>query len=213
MAIRLGSVNPNAFRVGTQTPSRIFLGNDLVWPAFTPQEQIFNVVGAYTYNIPANCRFIDVILLGGGGGGKGLGLIGLWGEGGKAGTWQAFTLQRGVHIPWSATQIVGQIGAGGAQSNTSGGNGGSGEPTTAVVPVFGTVAAAGGDGGTQQNLDTPGKSPGNITHNGRTYVGGAQQNSPQTAGNPPGGGGGGATITFGRGGAGARGQAWFYAYI
>ncbi|QDP44873.1 hypothetical protein SEA_POCAHONTAS_5 [Mycobacterium phage Pocahontas] len=218
MAIRFGNVNPTTFRVGTLTPTRIFLGTNLVWPEIPTPETIFSTAGAYTYNIPAGARFIDVILLGGGGGGRGMALADAWGKGGDGGTWQSVTLERGVHIPWSTTQITGTVGAGGTAGAGSwgfgnGGPGGDGGATTAAATGWAGLSAAGGAGGKVADITSvAGKSPGNRTHNSRTYTGGAQQNMQSTAGNPPGGGGCGAQTSTNPGGAGARGQAWFFAY-
>lgn len=61
-------------------------------------------------------------------------------------------------------------------------------------------------------LSVAGKSPGDRTYNDQLYIGGAQQNSAGGNGNAPGGGGAGAQVSAQSGGAGARGQAWFFAY-
>ncbi|AOT25509.1 hypothetical protein SEA_MARGO_5 [Mycobacterium phage Margo] len=224
MAIRLGSVNPNAFRVGTQSPSRIFLGDKQVWPEFTEVRQQITTAGSYTFNIPAGCLFIDVILLGGGGGGQGMGSATAWGQGGWAGSWGIWTLRRGIDIPWSTTQITGVVGAGGTAgpgfSLSGTGAGGAGGNTTAVATGWaGTHVANGGAGGNNRNLDTTGKSPGTQTVNGINYVGGAEAFNAvggSAAGNIYGGGGQAAMISIGffgnAGGAGARGTAWFRAY-
>ncbi|ASW31265.1 hypothetical protein SEA_FRED313_5 [Mycobacterium phage Fred313] len=220
MAIRLGSVNPNAFRVGTQTPSRIFLGNDQVWPEFTEVRQQFSTAGAYTFNIPAGCLYIDVILLGGGGGGRSMPLAGVGGEGGRAGTWSTYTLRRGVDIPWSTAQITGTVGAGGAGGAAAvGANPGKpGGATTATATGVGTLSAAGGAGGGNA-FDPNGQGAGSRTVNGVLYQGGAERASVGTglAGNPPGGGGTASQVSLfiigTAGGNGAPGSAWFRAYV
>ncbi|ATN92161.1 hypothetical protein SEA_TIPSYTHETREX_31 [Mycobacterium phage TipsytheTRex] len=202
--------------LGTVPILKVSLGETLIWPGFTPIPTTFTTVGSYTYNIPDGCTFIDVILIGGGGGGKGMALFDGWGRGGDAGSWATATLQRGVHIPLSVTQITGVIGAGGAfgdGSATAGRGGGPGGNTTAIATGWAGLTAAGGAGGTVVDvLSVAGKSPGDRTYNGQLYVGGAQQNAGSGNGLAPGGGGAGAQTSTMDGGAGARGQAWFYAY-
>ncbi|AGK85991.1 hypothetical protein Chy4_0029 [Mycobacterium phage Chy4] len=201
---------------------KVSLGNDQVWPAFDPVLTPITAVGAYTYNIPAQAEFIDVILLGAGGGGQGMGSATAWGQGGFGGSWVTATLRRGVDIPWAVTQITGVIGAGG----TAGpgyifgqtGAGGKGGDTTATFSGGGTLIAAGGAGGNSRNLDFGGKSPNpaDMVYRDRTYEGGAEQITPSGIGYAPGGGGAAATVSVGitglAGGPGARGQAWFLAY-
>ncbi|ACE79935.1 hypothetical protein Pukovnik_8 [Mycobacterium phage Pukovnik] len=223
MAIRLGGINP-LFRVGTQTPSRIFIGDRQAWPEFAEVRQQFTATGNYTFPIPAGCVFIDVILLGGGGGGQGMGNATAWGKGGEAGDWQIVTLRRGVDIPWTATTITGSVGVGGKAGDGglylgNNGPGGPGGNTTAVITGLGTLTALGGAGGHERNLDTAGRSPGTQNVNGIDYVGGAEVNgiAGSQAGSPPGGGGQASRTSTGffgiAGGAGARGQAWYRAYI
>ncbi|QBP29685.1 minor tail protein [Mycobacterium phage Typha] len=193
------------------------VGSDSGTAGFAPHAALaatYTTVGAYTFTIPVWCRYIDVILLGGGGGGKGMATAGFWGQGGRAGVWTSVTLERGVHIPWTAIQITGTVGAGGTPgqgSFLSAGNGGPGGATTASAAGWAGASAAGGAGGTAQNFtDNSGLSPGNRTHNGVTYTGGSLALIGN--GNAPGGGGAGAQVSTGNGGAGARGQAWFYCY-
>ncbi|ADB93702.1 hypothetical protein REDROCK_8 [Mycobacterium phage RedRock] len=219
MGIYLGSTALNTFRVGTQTPDRIFLGNDLVWPDITPVPQSFTAAGAWQWFFPVNCRFIDIIILGGGGGGQGSGSSFINGLGGNAGSWNAVTLKRGVDIPWDLAVISGVIGNGGGGGNWGFGAipglpGGAGGDTTATATGIGTLTAAGGNGvigagnmtGKSPGNFTwngrlyvgagnmTGKSPGNFTWNGRLYVGGAERprggsGTTNVPGNPPGGGG------------------------
>ena len=175
----------------------------------TPQITSYTSSGSYTYTIPVWATIVDVILLGGGGAGKGMALFDAWTEGGEAGHWTVTRLVRGVDIPWGTTQITGTVGAGG---NDSSGNGNPGGASTATGTGMSTLTGAGGPGGNQSNLDTPGKSPGNQTFNGETYVGGEQQNFQSQDGNAPGGGGAGARVSLMRGGKGAVGRIWFKAY-
>ncbi|ASW31354.1 hypothetical protein SEA_LOKK_9 [Mycobacterium phage Lokk] len=225
MPISLGSTDLTNLRVGAVTPDRIFLGNSLVWPAYTETTQIFATVGSSVYDIPANCRFIDIVLLGGGGGGAGGNNANGDGQGGKPSVFVTRTLVRGIDIPWSVTQITVTVGAGGSAGAGGVGSGGPGG-TTSVSTVTGfTLSSVGGTGGVGINPfqgTTPigdGVLP--VTFNGILYQGGASVGSANpsgvgAAGNPPGGGaggGGGNIIVQGNpGGAGGRGQAWIRAY-
>ncbi|ATE84749.1 hypothetical protein OKCENTRAL2016_5 [Mycobacterium phage OKCentral2016] len=119
MAIYLGNTKLTNFRVGTQTPDRIFLGNELVWPDFTPVPQQYSSAGAWQFVIPANCRFIDVILLGGGGGGQASAAWLNVGQPGAPGSWNGVTLKRGVDIPWDLAVISGVVGGGGGGGQAS----------------------------------------------------------------------------------------------
>ncbi|AIS74085.1 minor tail protein [Mycobacterium phage Anubis] len=219
MPIYLGSTALNNFRVGTQTPDRIFHGDELVWPAFTEATTEFTTVGAYTYYIPANCRFLDIIVLGGGGGGQASLALFNVGASGLPGTWSGVTLKRGVDIPWGLAQITGNVADGGP-----GGLGPSilpgawGEASTANYTLLNgssaTLTANGGSGGIgwADRNGARGKSPGNFTWNGKLYVGGAAATGDNQPGKPPGGSGSGHYPGFGSGQNGARGQVWIRAY-
>jgi len=176
-------------------------------PSFAPTLSIYDVVGTFTYNIPWWANYLDLIALGGGGGGKGLGLVGVWGNGGRAGGWGLVTLQRGNQIPWTTTTLSVTVGGGGSGGSSSGGNGGDGGGSS----VVGYVGGAGGAGSTTTGLDANGNSPGNQTWNGVQYNGGGSVGA-LTNGDPPGGGGGGSTVTLTAGRPGARGQVWIRAY-
>uniref|UniRef100_A0AAU8GL56 Minor tail protein n=1 Tax=Mycobacterium phage Farewell TaxID=3158893 RepID=A0AAU8GL56_9CAUD len=203
--------------IGTVTDSGA--GADTATAGFAshaPLAATFTTAGAYTFTIPVWCRYIDVILLGGGGGGRGMITIGAWGEGGWGGNWAVYTLERGVHIPWTARIITGVVGAGGAGS-AAGFNparGQTGGSTTAATNGW-SGTATGGVGG-QNAIDPNGRavSPLTQTVSGQTYTGGAERAAGASGnpGNPPGGGGAAAEFTGQAGGAGARGQAWFYCY-
>ncbi|WXX09743.1 minor tail protein [Mycobacterium phage MS619] len=209
-----GLVVPN-LSLGATPILKVSLGAEQVWPSFDPVSQTFTTTGSYTFNIPSGCMFIDVVLIGGGGGGQGMGSATAWGQGGRAGAWNSFTLVRGVDIPMGTLTITGSVGVGGtggAGNFLSGNPGGPGGSTTATAAGMTTRTAAGGAGGNNRNLDFGGQSPGDITLNGRLYQGGAVQGIPSSGGNPPGGGGSASTVSLIGGGAGARGQAWFYAY-
>ncbi|AQT28407.1 hypothetical protein PBI_BLUEBIRD_5 [Mycobacterium phage BlueBird] len=216
MPIYLGSTALNNFRVGTQTPDRIFLGNELVWPDFSEITQSFTTAGAYAFNIPANCRYIDIIALGGGGGGQASAALFNYGAPGAPGQYQAVTLKRGVDIPWGVTQITGTVGDGGTAWTIYGAiPGGPGGNTTATFTGGSTLTASGGAGGlgwaTASGSRGPG--PGNFTWNGKLYVGGglADQGAVK-AGKPPGGAGSGNYPGAGGAGPGAPGAVWIRAY-
>ncbi|QXN73845.1 hypothetical protein SEA_EAGLEPRIDE_6 [Mycobacterium phage Eaglepride] len=214
MPIYLGSTALNNFRVGTQTPDRIFLGNDLVWPAFTEITETFTAT-PWQFLIPANCRYLDVIVLGGGGGGQASAALFNYGAPGAPGSWNGITLQRGVDIPWDIAAIAGVIGGAGAGGiGPSVIPGGPGGDTTATITGIGSLVGAGGAGGLGWAASPTagrGKSPGNFTFNGKTYIGGAAVTSNGGAGQPPGGSGSGSP-QFSSGANGARGQAWVRAY-
>ncbi|QBP30513.1 hypothetical protein SEA_CHARM_32 [Mycobacterium phage Charm] len=216
MALQLGGTLIGSGKVflGSTAVQKIYLGTTQVWPSFNPVGQTFATAGAYTYNIPAGCSFIDVILMGGGGGGKSFGLAGAYADGGDPGQWYLATLVRGVDIPFATTQIAGVVGVGGTggAGGFTSNNGGNGGNTTAVATGMTTRTAAGGLGATTRTLSIlgPGPSPSSQTLSGQTYNAGAT--ALTGAGNAPGGAGCGTTISTTAGSAGARGQAWFYAY-
>lgn len=162
----------------------------------------FTTVGANNYPIPVWCRYIDVVLIGGGEAGtNGSFATGLGGDEGK---WATFTLERGVHIPWTATTITITVGAGGAS------NGADGGASTAAAPGWAGLSAAGGSGGGGIGA-WAGNAASNLTYNGVLYPGGSGGSTGGGTGGTPGGGGGGGNI-FGNGGAGGRGQGWCRAY-
>ena len=169
-----------------------------------PSLTIFNSPGQFTYFIPNNTTHIDVILLGGGGGGGGGSLI--TGQGGSSGSWAATTLVRGTHIPTETqllTGIVGAGGAGGVVGQTDNGFDG-------VASQLGNLVAAGGEG-SGRTTSVIGQGSATYTFNNRTYTGSSDTTQFGQPGVAPGGGGAGGFL-FSPGGAGGRGQAWFYAY-
>lgn len=162
----------------------------------------FTTVGANNYPIPVWCRYIDIVLIGGGEAGtNGSFATGLGGDEGK---WATFTLERGVHIPWTATIITITVGAGGAS------NGADGGASTAAASGWAGLSAAGGSGGGGIGA-WAGNAATNLTYNGVLYPGGAGGATSGGTGGTPGGGGGGGGI-FGNGGPGGRGQGWCRAY-
>lgn len=165
--------------------------------------------------IPPGCRYIDIILLGGGGGGAGgsQGAPGWDGNGGKSGSYNAYRWDRGPgRNTWAQLEFyIGVGGSGGARKSGTGGNGG----TTSVV-ITGTsetLTAAGGAGGSGTSLGggvsgaQNGKAPGNYTFQGKTASGGGENGGVPGAGGK-GGGGSVWPTNPGSGSDGARGQAW-----
>lgn len=178
--------------------------------------------GTYTFNIPVQCRYIDVIILGAGGGGASSGTFyTLKGYPGKAGLWATVTLERGVHIPWTAISITIKVGTGGARGSggATGTAGSAGASTiltyTNLAGTTVTVTAIGGAGGIANltgTSDNVGRSPGNKIYNGIQYTGGVEQTGNGATGNTPGGGGSGGAAFGGAGGVGAPGGGWVRAY-
>ncbi|QGJ87735.1 hypothetical protein SEA_BIANCATRI92_8 [Mycobacterium phage BiancaTri92] len=210
-----GAVRTN-FRLGNVTPDRIFMGNELVFPAFTEVTQQFNTAGDYAFNIPFNCRFLDVIVLGGGGAGQASAAFLNYGQPGAPGSWAGVTLKRGVDIPWGVLQITGTVGAGGAAWTIYGAiPGGPGGASTATFTGGGTLQGNGGAGGVgwATAAGSRGPGPGNFTWNGKLYVGGglADQGAVKN-GLPPGGAGSGNYPGGGGAGNGAPGSVWIRAY-
>lgn len=208
---RLASVQ--SVSVGDTPVTKISVGDQVVWP-FTPELAAFTTAGAYTYNIPAGCSKIGVILLGAGSGGNAGGAGFVSGNGGQPGKWQVVTLERGVDIPWIVKQITGVVGAGGTQGIYGGAAPTSGGATTATASGWAGLSAAGGVFVNSGGASGKAPSPASQTLNGQTYNAGAVQNASSAAGNSPGGGGAGGAGSFvsgNSGGPGARGEAWFYA--
>ncbi|UBV18806.1 hypothetical protein H8Z57_29505 [Mycolicibacterium fortuitum] len=197
-------------------------GADSATAVFSPRAAVvasWAAAGTYTFTIPVWCRYIDIVLLGAGGGGASPGTFyTLKGHPGEAGTWVTVTLERGVHIPWTAITITITVGTGGARGSgvsVTGVAGQAGTATTVAVTGWSGASAAGGAGGGTSltgTTDNVGRSPGNIVYNDLPYSGGAAQSSNGGAGNAPGGGGAGGGPFGGAGGVGAPGGAWLRAY-
>ncbi|MGA5542693.1 hypothetical protein ACPCIR_12645 [Mycobacterium sp. NPDC051198] len=210
----------------SRTPVRdTGLGNDSAASGFTAIAVVtasWALAGTYTFTIPLACRYIDVVLLGAGGGGASSGTFyTLGGYPGEAGLFATVTLERGVHIPWTAITITITVGVGGARGSggfagTAGSVGGSTVLTyTNLSGATVTLTATGGAGGIANltgTSDNTGRSPGSLTYKGQPYAGGAAQSTTGATGNPPGGGGAGGKNFGGAGGVGAPGGAWCRAY-
>ena len=176
----------------------------------SPENFLFNQVGAGTVPIPDWANFVDVIALGAGGGGF-PGAVGFNnnGNGGGAGQWQTKTWVRGTDFSGTGVIVSVTITAGGTGGAASGSPPTSGGAATTVAITGHTVTAAGGAGGTGQGGTSSGASPGTRTYNGVPYAGGGVQGSLGAAGAPAGGGGAGGTSLYaGAGGNGAPGCAW-----
>ncbi|ASW84760.1 hypothetical protein [Mycobacterium intracellulare] len=202
LSVWLASVQ--SISVGNTPVSTISVGDRVVWSTFTPELATFAAAGAYTYNIPAGCRFIDVILLGAGSGGNAGGAGFVSGNGGAAGHWAIITLERGVDIPWSVKQITGVIGAGGTQGIYGGAAPTSGGGTSAIASSWAGLTAAGGVFVNSGGSTGKAPSPASQTVNGQTY--------PAGAAGKGGNGGAGGFVSGSSGSPGAPGEAWFYAY-
>ncbi|QIG58340.1 minor tail protein [Gordonia phage Skog] len=198
------------------TFSDLGIGEDAATAAFAAHAAelaTFVTVGAFSYPIPNWSVYIDIVALGAGASGQtGNGGNGQPGSGGLPGQYTAFTLQRGVDIPWTQATLTGTVGAGGAQpanSDLAGPN--AGQSST----VTGVLTAPGGSGTNSGDTRRDGPGPGNYSYLGMECVGGALSDGNGAVGNPPGGGGSGGNGGFftsrTRGGAGGRGQIWLRA--
>ena len=189
-------------------PWGLELATDAVIKYNGPSLTLFNSAGPFVYSIPKGTTHIDVVLLGGGGGGGGGSLS--TGQGGSPGAWATGTIIRGTTIPSDVEFISGLVGTGG-QGGVIGqiDNGFDGSASTVGIGSF-QLQAAGGDG-SGHPFSVIGQGAGNRTYNGKTYTGSADTTQFGQPGVAPGGGGAGGWF-FAPGGAGGRGQAWFYAY-
>lgn len=211
-----GIVFKKEFRNVSETGNGVLTATT-AFPTKAPQTDTYSTAGAYTYTIPYWCRYIDVIGLGGGGGGEGGGNFNVTnGKGGGPGIWDYTTWERGVHIPWTTSQITGVVGAAGTAGSNNLGNGGNGGASTINATGAGPRSAAGGSGGGSggnQSGDQNGAGSGNAVVQGITYPGSSASSGAGIA--PGGGGGGGNGNLFGNGASGslgARGQVWFRAW-
>lgn len=189
----------------------------LGFPPLATTTTTYSTAGTQTFTIPRNADYLDIILLGGGGGGGGhtFGSAN-GGTGGGAGSWNTITLQRGVHIPWTALTLTILVGAAGSGANGANGSVGG----DSILRLNGTtlLTASGGTAGTVNGAFNPtgGGSPGNTTYNGTTYTGGtggSGGNSGAATAPGAGGGGGNSGVFVGNnaGGAGSPGRAWVVA--
>ncbi|QJD50108.1 hypothetical protein SEA_DANFORTH_4 [Mycobacterium phage Danforth] len=218
MPLRIGDAAPTRFYFADYPVTRMFYGDQYVWPPMSADITPYTLPGVYTFNIPDTAHVIEIILLGAGGGGASSGTFyTLKGYPGEAGAWSTITLVRGINIPWNTTTITIEVGTGGARGSGgfTGTAGSAGGATTAIAAGWTGLQAAGGAGGIANatgTSDNVGRSPGTQNYNGVPYVGGAAQTTNGAAGNPPGGGGAGGSNFGGAGGVGASGAAWVRVY-
>lgn len=212
--LQFGEGFVKALYLGSAPVTQLYLGELLVWTVEDGQLDVFTEPGAFTYDIPSWATHVDVVLLGGGASGEGGNSALYRGTGGGHGQWKAATLVRGVDIEFGTTQITGTVGdvAGPVPGATPPV---SGNATSAAATGWGGLTANGGTVATG-NLGTAGQSPGDFEFNGEVYGGGLGGGWPGGWATPPGAGGGGGQgwlVGGGGGGQGARGQAWFRAYL
>ncbi|MDP7729486.1 hypothetical protein [Mycobacterium sp. TY813] len=174
-----------------------------------PETVEFETAGTFTYNVPSwviDGDYIDVVPIGAGAGGSYCGLLNSAADppapgylGGGPGQWNPIRLRYGdsYDIPTGTTTFTVNVGSGGAggpypgETHVPAVHGSNGGNTTVVITGHPTITANGGtaDGSTSTVSTTRGGSPGNVTHQGVTYFGGAEAISPGEAGHGPGGGG------------------------
>ena len=171
----------------------------------SPENFLFNQVGAGSVPIPDWANYVDVIALGAGGGGN-AGGFGTYGNGGTAGQWGTKTWVRGTDFTGSGVIVSATVTSGGAGGTSGGSAASGGGATTVSIPGGHTVPAAGGAAGAGGIM--AGGSPGSQLYNGTTYIGGIAQVSAGGPGVAPGGAAAGGTLYAGRGGNGAPGCAW-----
>ncbi|QFG10103.1 minor tail protein [Mycobacterium phage Lemuria] len=193
---------------------------DVAPPFYAPRTTEFLPGLGQVYDIPTWAKYLDVVTLGGAGGGKGgNGGDTRPGYGGGAGLWATETLVRGVDFPANATQIVLDVGTGGAGGGKEqNGQNGTASGRRAISGGKAALVAAAGAGATQYGSGTDpnstGRAPGNISFAGKPYVGGQGGAGGRPGGNggDPGAGGGGGyggiyTVGY-AGGDGGRGAGW-----
>lgn len=194
------------------------LASDIGVGSYVPHDDggVTMIYASTTKPIPPACRYIDVIVLGGGGGGAGgsQGAPGWDGNGGAAGTYNAVRWDRGPgRNTWQTLEFsIAAGGTGGPRNSGSGDSGGMSQAWIVEDGQFG-VNAGGGSGGSGTSLGggasgaQNGKAPGNYNFQTLAATGGGIN------GGVPGAGGRGGTGSFwptnpGSGSNGARGQAW-----
>lgn len=177
--------------------------------------RVYLGTAATTFPVPNWVNYIDPVGVGGGGGGAQGWALGINGQAGKPGLFNATTWVRGEHFGNNAI-ITLDPGAGGVGGSGDGSAGGATtiSITTPDADTF-TLTADGGELGTAEGfLSNPvGRGPGTFTYNDQQYVGGVDQRAMGGDGTSPGGGGNGgkgALISFQGGGNGAPGGGWLY---
>ncbi|QNO12334.1 minor tail protein [Mycobacterium phage Royals2015] len=177
--------------------------------------KIYLGTAATAFPVPNWVNYIDPVAVGAGGGGAQGWALGINGQAGQPGKFNATTWVRGEHFGDNAiiTLDPGAGGIGGPGDGAAGGN------TTLSISTPGgdtySVVAEGGAAGTAEGfLSKPvGRGPGTFTFNGQDYVGGGDQKVMGGHGAPAGGagnGGKGSLAAFQSGGNGAPGGGWVF---
>lgn len=169
-----------------------------------PETAEFETAGTFTYNVPSwviDGDYIDIVPIGAGAGGSYCG--GTAGtdtptyKSGGPGSWNPIRLRYGdaYDIPTGTTTFTVNVGAGGTGGPATHpahtpAHGNDGAATTVVITGYPTITANGGvkNGAPQYvggGIYAPG--PGNVTHQGVTYFGGAGTAGQHLPGNAPGG--------------------------
>lgn len=169
--------------------------------------QLYQFTSSGTQAIPSWCNTIRAVPLGGGGGGyTPTSYSEAYGHGGYAGDFGSGTWVRGVDFDDTVTSVSYTVGNGGGTAS-------AGSNSSASVPghtVTGLGGAAGSSASSNES-DKVGEGAGNLTYQGVTYSGGAEQNTT-AVGNTPGGGGYGGNYGYpspmDTGYAGAKGCVW-----
>ncbi|AFN37622.1 hypothetical protein ELTIGER69_5 [Mycobacterium phage ElTiger69] len=212
MPVLVENLTPDAMFYGDYPVIRAYQGDSLVWP-IADQLVEFNNPGEHLFVIPSGAIYLDLVAIGGGCGGAGGG-VPLFRNGGKASSWKAIRLKRGVDIPWNVTQLNLTVGSG--SSGTSGGAfENTPSPGGASIIVLNGQEAVRSDGGTFNTGVQNGGSPGNFTFHAITQVGGTGGTGNGGHGSAPGAGGAGGNGSFtspSRGGNGAPGRVVVHAH-
>ncbi|AER49428.1 minor tail subunit [Mycobacterium phage SG4] len=177
--------------------------------------KVYLGTAATVFPVPNWVNYIDPVAVGAGGGGAQGWALGINGQAGQPGKFNATTWVRGEHFGDNAiiTLDPGAGGVGGPGDGAAGGN------TTLSISTPGgdtySVVAEGGAAGTAEGfLSKPvGRGPGTFTFNGQDYVGGGDQKVMGGHGAPAGGagnGGKGSLAAFQSGGNGAPGGGWVF---
>lgn len=170
----------------------------------------FSLPGSWSYEIPVDAQYLDIVMLGGGGGGGASAMFAA--EGGSAATWSTTTLTRSG-IP--SSRLYGTVGIGGAggRKDPWGINpGGNGSPSICAADGMASITASGGIGSGHSGHFSGDDVAGPVlVYNGVPYTGGGTQDSLGQPGLAPGGGGAAGKV-WTSGADGARGQVWIRAY-
>ena len=206
--------------IGGWMESSLVSSGSADWGEWGPAITIHNTAGLYTYPIPSACRFLDLVGCGGGASGMtGSGAIATPGQGGRAGSWQGTTIERGVDIPWEDSLLTIQVGVGGARpANSDNAPSTSGGVTYIATEGNDTpIYTAGGSGSVSSGQNGESSQQFTYSAGGNTTqfpVGVGGTGNAGAGASPGGGGAGGNGGIFGsrtQGGPGGPGYAWIRA--